>query len=160
MGMPRHGKSSLIPADMEKVGGGEAILMYANGVGIIGIGRAMAKCEILKPGSPSRLLGNEEATEWRIPVEWLAWVQDERACRWTPADSPNFTWRCPKLTLATDARPFENTSLMTHCWSPRDCFDSSPVPFGNGAYPKHHYFQSPSLPRHSGHPNHRNYFYT
>ena len=78
------------PSHMEKVGGGEAILMYANGVGIIGIGRAMAKCEILKPGSPSRLLGNEEATEWRIPVEWLAGVQDERACRWTPAVPQTF----------------------------------------------------------------------
>ena len=82
------------PGHMEKVQVGQAILMYANRVGIIGIGRAKSACEILTPDRAERLLGAEESTEWRIPVDWLAWVKDDGACPWTPPALQTFIDVC------------------------------------------------------------------
>ena len=63
---------------MRRVRSSDLIVMYANGLGVIGIGRALeSRLEVLGPDHPDRLRafdgegGNEE--EWRIPVEWLAW---------------------------------------------------------------------------------------
>jgi hypothetical protein len=66
------------PNDMKKVKKGDAILMYAKGLGIIGIGVAKGKCEILEPGDSGRVAPHE-AREWRIPVNWLTWKEDKDA---------------------------------------------------------------------------------
>jgi hypothetical protein len=66
--------------------------MYAKGVGIIGIGRAEAECEILEPRCPDRIRNfkdEENTTEWRVLVRWLAWCDDEDAYNW---NAPNFTF--------------------------------------------------------------------
>jgi len=66
------------PDHMRRVRGGDLIFMYANGLGVIGVGRAAeSRLEVLFPDHPDRPRAfategeNEEA--WRIPVEWLAW---------------------------------------------------------------------------------------
>ncbi len=63
---------------MRRVRGGDVIVMYANGLGIIGIGRAReSRLEILGLDHPDRLrpftTEGENEEEWRIPVQWLAW---------------------------------------------------------------------------------------
>jgi hypothetical protein len=57
---------------MDRVRHGDAIFMYAKGAGIIGIGRAKAQRQVLKPSNPDRI-SKEGKSEWRVPVEWLAW---------------------------------------------------------------------------------------
>ena len=57
---------------------GDVIFMYANGLGVIGIGLAKeSRLEILGPDHPDRLRAftteGENEEEWRIPVEWLVW---------------------------------------------------------------------------------------
>ena len=76
------------PTHMQRVQPGDAILMFAKGVGIIGLGRAKAECERLEGNDPNRIrIGENDAPEWRVPVEWLAWVEhDEDACE---ASIPN-----------------------------------------------------------------------
>jgi transcriptional regulator with XRE-family HTH domain len=69
------------PAHMQRVQCGDVIVMYANGVGIIGIGRATESgVEVLKREDPNRMRDftteGENAQEWRIPVEWLVWDND------------------------------------------------------------------------------------
>ena len=76
------------PIHMDKVRYGDAIFMYAKGVGIIGMGRARARREILKPGNSDRIM-KEGKPEWRVPVEWLAWKKDRDAFSWK---SPNPTF--------------------------------------------------------------------
>lgn len=77
------------PAHMEKVKQGNAIFMFAKGVGIIGIGRAKAPPEVLEPDDPDRV-GDSDEREWRVPVDWLAWIEDDAdAFSW---ESPNFTF--------------------------------------------------------------------
>lgn len=68
------------PAHMQLVREGDAILMWAKGVGIIGIGRATAKHEILDASNPDRIRSSAEYAEreWRIPVEWVVWVEHDR----------------------------------------------------------------------------------
>ena len=79
------------PDHMKRVTPGDVIFMYANKRGIIGIGRAKTSCEVLQPGDHDRILNEEENTpEWRIPVDWLAWVSDEQACPWKPHDTRTF----------------------------------------------------------------------
>jgi hypothetical protein len=71
---------------MERVGPGAAILMFAKGVGIIGVGRATGRHEVLPPGHPARITtGYRHEEEWRVPVDdWLAWAENEEdAYRWT-----------------------------------------------------------------------------
>lgn len=66
--------------DMEKVNPRALIFMYANGTGIIGIGRAKEKCKILYGDDTDRIRKQEEGgheQEWRIGVEWLAWNEEK-----------------------------------------------------------------------------------
>lgn len=74
---------------MEKVKKGHAIFMFAKGEGIIGVGRAKAPCEKLRPDDPDRV--RETTTrEWRIPVDWLAWEEHDADA--VSFDSPNATF--------------------------------------------------------------------
>lgn len=55
--------------------------MYANGLGVIGIGRATeSRLEILGHDHPGRLRDfateGESEEEWRIPVEWIVWDEN------------------------------------------------------------------------------------
>ena len=71
------------PTHMDKVKRGDAIFMFAKGVGIVGIGCAQGKCQILEPGDPDRILNfsdEEDKPEWRVPVVWLVWRDDKDAC--------------------------------------------------------------------------------
>jgi hypothetical protein len=67
--------------------------MYANGVGVIGVGRAVGACERLEPGDGDRLMDEHEepGREWRVPVAWLRWVDDRHACPWRSPPSTTFT---------------------------------------------------------------------
>lgn len=76
------------PTHMDEVRRGDAIFMYAKGVGIIAIGRAKAARQVLEPGDPDRIM-KEGKAEWRVPVEWLAWSKDNYAFSW---NSPNVTF--------------------------------------------------------------------
>jgi len=70
----------------------DVVLMFAKGVGIIGIGRAKYECKILKVSDRNRILSTNEidTPEWRIPVDWLAWVEDDAdAC---PCTIPNVSF--------------------------------------------------------------------
>ncbi|MGD0655124.1 MAG: phospholipase D family protein [Thermoguttaceae bacterium] len=79
------------PNHMKRVKSGDVIFMYANKVGIIGIGVAKKGYEVLEPGHIDRILNEEEITpEWRIPVAWLVWVSDEQASPWQPPDVRTF----------------------------------------------------------------------
>jgi len=80
------------PSHMKDVEHGHAILMFAKGVGIIGIGRAKTKCETLEPTDTDRIRNftyEKNTREWRVPVDWLDWRDDEDAYR---CKSPNFTF--------------------------------------------------------------------
>jgi len=69
------------PAHMQRVETGNTIFMYAKGVGIIGIGRATAKAEVLEPGNIDRIRQKGDTREWWVPVEWLSWCDDDKdAC--------------------------------------------------------------------------------
>jgi hypothetical protein len=74
------------PDHMKKVTAGDAVMMYANGVGIVGIGVAKGGVEIAHPGDPTRLgSSNTQAqSEWRVPVRWLAWLDEASACPVSP----------------------------------------------------------------------------
>ena len=67
------------PAHMQRVTSGDAIFMWAKGVGIIGVGRAKEKPEILDASAPGRIRSAAEYAEreWRVPVEWLIWVEHD-----------------------------------------------------------------------------------
>jgi hypothetical protein len=67
---------------MKLVKNNDIIFMYANKVGIVGIGRALGPCERLEPGNPDMVCDDVDSAEWRVPVEWLEWVDDEHACPW------------------------------------------------------------------------------
>jgi hypothetical protein len=79
-------ESFRFPVHMDRVQRGDAIFMFAKGVGIIGIGRAKAGREILKRSAADRIRNfdyEDNTPEWRIPVDWLVWREDRRACRWS-----------------------------------------------------------------------------
>lgn len=78
------------PRHMKEVMRGDIIFMYANGAGIIAVGRARDRCESLRSGSPGRVFDGTDTTEWRIPVEWLVWVADKEAPPWKPHANPTF----------------------------------------------------------------------
>ncbi len=79
------------PSHMRWVEPGNGVFMFAKGVGIIGIGRALERCEILSSAGPNRLWYKEDNfPEWRIPTKWLAWKDDADACPYPTA--PNFTF--------------------------------------------------------------------
>jgi hypothetical protein len=80
------------PSHMRLVEPGDGVFMFAKGVGIIGIGVATARCEILSATDPNRLwYADEDHTlEWRVPTKWLVWKDDADACPYSGA--PNFTF--------------------------------------------------------------------
>lgn len=77
------------PTHMDQVEQDNAIFMFAKGVGIIGIGRARAPREILEPSDADRI-ENGDTREWRVPVDWLAWVEE---------DVDSFSWHSPYPTF-------------------------------------------------------------
>jgi hypothetical protein len=77
------------PCHMGKVEPGHTIFMYAKGVGIIGIGRAKGRCEILEPGNPDRVTPGK-TNEWRVPTAWLSWKENSDAYRWKSQNSTFF----------------------------------------------------------------------
>lgn len=76
------------PDHMGKVEKGDAIFMYAKGVGFIGIGQAKSRCLILEPGDPDRVTSGN-TREWRVPVVWLAWNENS-AYQWKSQNSTFF----------------------------------------------------------------------
>jgi hypothetical protein len=70
------------PDHMQRVRKDDAIFMWGKGAGIIAIGRARGPSETLAASHPDRIRSAEEypEPEWRIPVEWLIWVEDSKAC--------------------------------------------------------------------------------
>jgi hypothetical protein len=77
---------------MKRVEPNDAIFMYAKGAGIIGVGLAKARCEILNVNASNRIGSANEfnVPEWRIPVDWLAWAEkDADAC---PFSIPNVSF--------------------------------------------------------------------
>jgi hypothetical protein len=77
------------PGHMEKVEQGHAIFMYAKSDGIIGIGRAKGRCQILEPGNPDRVT-QRETREWRVPTVWLAWKENDAYTEWKSQNSTFF----------------------------------------------------------------------
>lgn len=78
------------PPHMEKVKRGDAIFMFAKGIGIIGIGIAKGGYKKLTRNDLGRIRkGN--TLEWHVPVlQWLAWTDEAGACEWKEA--PPFTF--------------------------------------------------------------------
>jgi len=76
------------PEHMNRVVKGDAILMYAKSVGIIGVGVALSGCETLE-ASDSNRLQDGRTIEWRVPVKWLVWADEASAY---PYKSPNKTF--------------------------------------------------------------------
>lgn len=77
---------------IERVEPGDAIFMYANKLGVIGIGQAKAKCESKIPPEDSIRIYNGSKTptpEWRVPVKWLYWDRN-RPCPWPLTRYPTF----------------------------------------------------------------------
>jgi len=78
--------------DMEQVNVGDAIFLYAKGIGIIGIGQATGKIEVLEPNDPDQIRNNEfKSRERRIPVIWLKEASEADAYK--KYKSQNFTFR-------------------------------------------------------------------
>jgi hypothetical protein len=67
---------------MRQVEKGDVIFMYANGNGIIGVGRVTGPCEILKPNDVDRVQKVGDTAEWRVPAVWLAWTDERHAYKW------------------------------------------------------------------------------
>lgn len=92
------------PRRMEEVQRGDLIIMWAKEVGAIGLGQALAPVSVLGPKDKRFFTGFDKppppAKEWRIPVKWLAWVDESVAYPWhgegmnfTFASVDNDTWR-------------------------------------------------------------------
>ncbi|MBI5141654.1 MAG: phospholipase D family protein [Nitrospirae bacterium] len=77
------------PSHMKRVELGDAIFMFAKGVGIIGVGVAKAVCETLSSSQAGRLSYDYDSIEWRVPTRWLAWTDADGA----------FPWRSPNCTF-------------------------------------------------------------
>jgi hypothetical protein len=73
-------------AHMQQVEAGDAILMYAKGVGIVGVGIALGNCETLPFGAAERLTNEIETPEWRVPTRWMAWTDDSAALDYKSAN--------------------------------------------------------------------------
>jgi len=95
------------PGHMEKVAEGDAILMYAKGVGIIGIGRAEGPCQMLEPHDPDSVTPRDTG-EWRVPVAWLAWVEPDNAYRWPKINNATF------FDVSTDKYWSRRDGVMKH----------------------------------------------
>lgn len=80
------------PDHIKRVRTGDAIFMFAKRVGIIGVGRAAAACEVLGPHDPRRIRSSREynGREWRVPVQdWLAWIEHATEACPSPCMIPN-----------------------------------------------------------------------
>ncbi len=96
------------PGHMEAVQPGAVILMFANRVGVIGIGCAKAEVERLNPRTPGRLR-KSNAIEWRIPVTWLDWRDEASAYRCK-------AFRHTFLNITADKHePLRNSVLAHFC---------------------------------------------
>ncbi|MCC6150614.1 MAG: DUF3883 domain-containing protein [Planctomycetes bacterium] len=93
---------------MKKVRRGDLVLMFARGVGLIGIGKALGGRQVASFGKAQFIdrakNKKERMDEWRIPVKWLAWEgKGQRPLSWkefsqskgTPFQ-PAFLWLNPK----------------------------------------------------------------
>ena len=82
-------------ARMHEVRKGDVIVLWAKNVGAIGLGRALGSVQIVGPSGNRLFTGFDDppppADEWRIPVEWLAYVRDEDAYPWH-GKGMNFTF--------------------------------------------------------------------
>jgi len=79
------------PGHMQRVHECDIIFLFASGnVGIIAIGRATARYEVIVHNEGGQIFEGFEADEWRVPVEWLVWVEDQNAYRWTSNLPPAF----------------------------------------------------------------------
>ncbi|MBX3417634.1 MAG: phospholipase D family protein [Pirellulaceae bacterium] len=77
------------PSHMEMVEPGNAIFMFAKGIGIIGVGVAEGSLQRLNSNQRGRLTQVHDTVEWRVPVRWLAWTDSIGAFQWK---SPYFTF--------------------------------------------------------------------
>jgi hypothetical protein len=89
------------PKRMGEVEKGHAIFMYAKKVGIIGVGRAKGRCQILKPGDPDRIAPGS-TPEWRVPTAWLAWKENSDAYLWKGQQGTFFELSGDLLKAASD----------------------------------------------------------
>jgi hypothetical protein len=90
---------------MRTVQKGDAILMFAKGQGIVGIGRAKEGPKVLAPKAPNRIR-KRDSNEWRVPVDWLAWVEndaDAAAPWWNSPNASFFDVTGEKYSDLTDA---------------------------------------------------------
>jgi hypothetical protein len=78
------------PGHMKDVQRSDIVLLIANGAGIIAIGQAKGKCETLRRAGPRRVSNEFDFPEWRVPVDWLVWVSDDRAYPWRPTPRSTF----------------------------------------------------------------------
>ncbi len=89
----RHFAAAWTPPDYCKVMGAvkkrDLILMYANGTGVIGVGRAAGRVKVLSFGDPDRIRKDWSGDECRISVDWLAW-QIENPYPWKTPSSRAF----------------------------------------------------------------------
>jgi|SRR5579863_230216 len=97
------------PSHMRGVKRGNTIFMYAKRVGVVGIGRARAARKILPPGDPDRLRKGHRS-EWRIPVQWLAW--DSQRAMPFPGRIPNATF----FEVSGDKYRRLRERAMRHFW--------------------------------------------
>jgi hypothetical protein len=69
------------PTHMMDVKSGDAIFLFAKGVGVIAVGRAKSKCEVLKPGAKNRMPNSpyQNDNEWRVPFDLLDWRDDDKS---------------------------------------------------------------------------------
>ena len=74
---------------MQEVAVGDAILMFAKNVGIVAVGVATGQCETLPAGEPTRIFDGHSTPEWRVPADWLVWVDDHAALGY---QSSNYTF--------------------------------------------------------------------
>lgn len=100
------------PGHMEEVEKGDAILAFAKGVGIIGIGVAKSGYEVLGPQSNDRIRSTNEfnGDEWRVPTRWLAWKDEADAMPYSNA--PNVTF----LNVSSDKYAELRQDVKGHSW--------------------------------------------
>ena len=99
------------PGHMEQVRPGDAVFMFAKGVGIIGIGVASARCQTLSPNDPD-CVGDTGTTEWRVPVKWLEWTDEAGAYPYKP---PNFTFWNVTGSGYSDFRDAVRSHFVSDC---------------------------------------------
>ena len=95
----RHFAAAWTPFDFQKtmqaVKKGNLILMYANHTGVVGVGRATGRVEVLGRRDPDRIRKDWPGDECRIPVDWLAW-RDDNPYRWQ--------WPSPKTFVSLSSQ--------------------------------------------------------